>query len=120
MSKRTNKDIAHEWAERIAAGRAFNDDHGTNNNGTLYYIGDTIYSYGSHWPLATVVPGSSPSNLPRVFVNVGKYSMTTSHHLGAVRGALATICPNVRQIECEGPDALRAAVANASRPVETY
>jgi hypothetical protein len=68
----------HEIARAFAAGAI----EGRNGNGTIYIHGDTIYSYGSHWPMAR-------RNGRTVFVNRDKYSRTTSKQTGYVAGACA-------------------------------
>ncbi len=56
---------------------------GNNSNRSLFIEGDTIYSYGKHFPLAR-------RNADGTFwVNPDKYSVTTSKHQGMVRGAIA-------------------------------
>ncbi len=51
-------------------------------SGSVYAIGKTIYSYGSHFPMATLLDGKTA-----LFTNQG-YSRTTSKHLSLVRWAL--------------------------------
>jgi hypothetical protein len=60
-----------------------------NSNGNVYSIGDTIYSYGSHFPMATKVIGRKDKFSSGVvfLINPNSYSSTTSSHQGAVRSA---------------------------------
>jgi hypothetical protein len=56
---------------------------GKNSTGSLFIDGDTIYSYGKHFPLAR-------RNADGTFwVNSDKYSVTTSKQQSMVRGAIA-------------------------------
>ena len=38
-------EVSHLWANRA-------QDEARNRQGNLYFTGDTIYSYGSHFPIA--------------------------------------------------------------------
>jgi hypothetical protein len=55
---------------------------GKNSTGSLFIEGDTLYSYGYHFPLAKRVPGG-------FWVNPERYSVTTSKHQGRVRCEIA-------------------------------
>ena len=48
----------------------------------MFIEGDTLYSYGYHFPLAKRVEGG-------FWVNPDRYSVTTSKQQGMVRGAIA-------------------------------
>lgn len=71
-----NSMVAHIWAQQ-------EQEEGRSNNGQFYFNGPTIYSYGSHWPLATFIDGGS-----RVLINNDHYGVTTSKHAGYVRQAI--------------------------------
>ncbi len=45
-----NREIPHLWAHKT-------QDEGRNGTGSFYFTGATIYSYGSHFPIATHVTG---------------------------------------------------------------
>lgn len=64
-----------ELANRFAAGKR----RGSSNR--MYIEGDTIYSYGSHFPIAHRTKKGYTFNR-------SKYSHSTSKHQGAVRRAL--------------------------------
>ena len=56
MSKRqrhvfSNREIPHLWAHQT-------QDEARNGTASFYFRGATIYSYGSHFPIATHVKGS--------------------------------------------------------------
>lgn len=52
---------------------------GNNSNRSLFIEGDTIYSYGRHFPLARRLGGGD------FWVNPDRYSVTTSKHQSLVR-----------------------------------
>lgn len=58
------------------------DDHYFQSN--IMCDGETIYSYGHHFPMATKIRGSDD-----IWVNTGKYSVTTSKHQSALREVLS-------------------------------
>jgi hypothetical protein len=59
---------------------------GRSHGHRMYFIGDTIYSYGGHFPMARYV--SNESGKKAVLVNVDRYSSTTGRHQNAVASAL--------------------------------
>jgi len=53
---RSNADVAHVWAQQV---------QDEERSGNMFFEGDTIYSYGHHFPIARfvkkdVVPGHPP------------------------------------------------------------
>ena len=60
-------------------------DEATNSHGNVYFVGDTIYSYGKHFPMAHHV---KRGNLHVVLLNCRSYSSTTHRHQSHVRRAL--------------------------------
>lgn len=89
MSKRQrhvfpNREIPHLWAHKTQA-------DARNGTGSFYFTGATIYSYGSHFPIATHVTGVS-RQIGILFTSE-KNSVTTSQHMSAVR---RSIPPDVR------------------------
>jgi hypothetical protein len=75
------REIPHKWAHQTQA-------EARNPSGNLYFDGPTIYSYGSHFPLARICTRKDGAKL--VLHNSGSYSVTTSKHQGRVRCA----CPD--------------------------
>lgn len=51
---------------------------------SVVVYGDTVYSYGTHYPLAKIIKGVG-------FVNDAGYSMTTSKHINWAFGALSDL-----------------------------
>jgi hypothetical protein len=71
--------IPHLWAHRT-------QEEARNRQGNLYFTGDTIYSYGSHFPIACHV--SNDAGERAVLFTTATYSVTTSSHCSAVRSAI--------------------------------
>lgn len=71
--------IPHLWAHRT-------QDEARNRQGNLYFTGDTIYSYGSHFPIARHVVSEAGERA--VLLTTAAYSVTTSSHCSAVRSAV--------------------------------
>jgi hypothetical protein len=72
-------EIPHLWAHRT-------QDEARNRQGNLYFTGDTIYSYGSHFPIARHVTNDAGERV--VLFTTATYSVTTSSHCSAVRSAI--------------------------------
>jgi hypothetical protein len=84
MTKRKKRvfdsgEIPHLWAHRT-------QEEARNRQGNLYFTGDTIYSYGSHFPIARHVTNDAGERA--VLLTTGTYSVTTSGHCSAVRSAI--------------------------------
>jgi hypothetical protein len=71
--------VAHVWAQQTQA-------EGWTSRKTFYFEGATIYSYGSHFPIARFVTNKKGQRA--VLFTTRKYSNTTSKHIGMVHGAL--------------------------------
>lgn len=59
------------------------------NNVYVSPDGRTIYSYGSHFPMAHIMPAEDGTPRGWWLVNGDKYSVTTSHHQSDLRSCLA-------------------------------
>src|SRR5262249_9116985 len=70
--------IAHLWAHQT-------QDSARNKCGNFYFTGDTIYSYGGHFPIARHVKHKGKR---AVFLTTRTYSVTTSGHKNLVSYAL--------------------------------
>lgn len=87
MSKRVkhvfgnSSEVAHVWASRSL-------DYGNNGtyNGNMFFEGDTIYSYGHHFPIAKF--HKMPNGKEVILFDNSNYSSTTSKHQGDVRWAI--------------------------------
>lgn len=67
--------VAHLWAHQTQS-------DARNAKSSMFFEGDTIYSYGSHFPMARHFKGV-------VLVNDGSYSITTSKHQQHVHSAIS-------------------------------
>jgi hypothetical protein len=70
--------VPHLWFHKV-------QDSAKNSNGSLYFNGPTIFSYGSHFPIARHVQSGKKS---AVLFTEKDYSVTTSGHKSAVRSAI--------------------------------
>lgn len=73
-------EVAHLWAHKSQ------DWAKSKGIGNLFFEGDTIYSYGKHFPIARLVQDKNGVNVV-LFTN-RDYSVTTSKHKHQVRGAI--------------------------------
>jgi hypothetical protein len=69
--------VAHLWAHK-------SQDYAKAPGGNFYFHGDTIYSYGSHFPVAKHVTRKGKG---AVLLTTRSYSVTTSGHKWMVEGA---------------------------------
>ena len=94
------KELAHLWAHRARpSGRA----------SSFYFEGDTIYSYGSHFPIARHYKGV-------VLMTTRGYSNTTAQHISAVR--MACSHKSVFNVERPDRDPSKADIANYKEGIE--
>jgi len=70
--------VAHLWANQ-------SQPSATNPGRTFYFDGDTIYSYGGHFPIARHVKHKGKS---AILFTTRKYSNTTAKHISMVRQAI--------------------------------
>lgn len=77
-------EIPHLWAHRV-------QDTARNAQGNLSFDGDTIYSYGLHFPIARYV--SNKRGKAAILFTTRSYSVTTSGHVSAVRSAIPKDVP---------------------------
>lgn len=75
MSTYNNDGVCHAWAHQT-------DDNPRGKNGNIYADGETIYSYGYHFPIATRLAGGL------FLLTTASYSVTTSQHISAVSRAI--------------------------------
>lgn len=72
-TKFTNSELAHVWAQQ-------NQSEGNGSN--FYFVGDTIYSYGPHFPIARFVSADI------VLFTSDTYRQTTAKHISLTRRAI--------------------------------
>jgi hypothetical protein len=70
-----NSDVPHIWSQQ-------SQDAGRNSNGSLFFEGATIFSYGKHFPIATIEGND-------VLFTLSSYSNTTAKHISKARGAIS-------------------------------
>lgn len=81
MKKITDKhSVAHLWAHQ-------SQDEARNSGGNFYFHGDTIYSYGSHFPIARHATNKHGERA--VLFTTRGYSNTTAKHISVTRGAVS-------------------------------
>ena len=71
--------VCHVWAQQ-------NQTEGRNSGSSIFFEGDTIYSYGRHFPMAKFVTNDKGET--RVLVTNQSYSNTTSGHMADVWKAI--------------------------------
>ena len=76
-------EIAHLWAHQ-------SKPEARNPHGNFYFEGDTIYSYGRHFPIARHIEHNGKKAI--LFVDHG-WSVTTAKHIGEVRGSIPRNVP---------------------------
>lgn len=76
----TRYEVAHLWAHQLQPEARYS---GSN----FYFVGDTIYSYGYHFPLGKVVYNRQGDRA--YILNPDKYSATTAKHQGDVYRSLS-------------------------------
>jgi hypothetical protein len=75
----TNSDIITKFLNGAIAGTIRRSNPHTGDHTPLFIDGDTLFSYGRHYPLAKRLPDGS------LWVNDQRYSATTSKHASLVR-----------------------------------
>ncbi len=86
--------VAHLWANQ-------SQEEARNSNQSFYFTGRTIYSYGSHFPIASIVELQQGLGPDVVLFTTRTYSRATATHIGYVRYAISRHqevlhVPNVR------------------------
>jgi hypothetical protein len=94
-----NSMVAHVWAQQ-------SQSEGRSNNGQFYFRDSTIYSYGSHFPIAQFSRDKSV-----VWFTQRGYSVTTARHISYTQDALRGL--NVHVISV--PDLSRFVETNISK-----
>src|ERR1044072_2346791 len=71
-------EIAHLWANQ--------SQHSASNRGNFFFEGDTIYSYGHHFPIARHITNEDGKKF--ILFTQSSYSNTTSKHIQVVSQAV--------------------------------
>lgn len=88
----SSSDLCHKWANQ-------HQQSGRNANGSMYFQGATIYSYGAHFPIAKHIRNEHGQSA--VLFTERTYSNTTAKHINHVWLS----CKNDNIINCFRPDA---------------
>ena len=94
-------EIPHLWAHRT-------QDEARNRQGNLYFTGDTIYSYGSHFPIARHV--SSETGERAILFTTGTHSVTTT----AANPTVDISGWNTAKLSITPPATLNPAICNSA------
>lgn len=80
-----NDELAHAWFHEYAT-----LGHGRNAGDSFYFKGATIFSYGSHFPIARITELDKPIGTYTrvVLLTTAEYSNTTTAHISHVRSAI--------------------------------
>lgn len=84
-------EIAHIWAHKT-------QEEARNKEGNFYFSGDTIYSYGSHFPIARHITHKGKA---AILFTSRDYSVTTARHKSEVRQAIPSSIPTFEVYEVE-------------------
>jgi len=84
--------VAHNWANQLPT--KFKKD---TEAGSLFFIGKTIYSFGHHFPIATIHINNE--GVKTVLFTTRSYSNTTSRHKAIVSQA----CSQFNKVYCYDP-----------------
>lgn len=76
-----HRDVFHRWAHQTPNRKG----ELSAKYGNVYFDGPTIYSYGSHFPMATIVTRKGRT---AHLVTTRTYSVTTAGHINATREAI--------------------------------
>ncbi len=104
MQKVINSDqVAHFWANKTQS-------EARNPNGSMFFNGNTIYSYGSHFPIARHIERKGKS---AVAFTTRDYSVTTSSHKSTVASAARHLTVfTVADVESDRADTIKANLAD--------
>lgn len=80
----TGSEIAHVWAYQRENGYTY----GRTSRENIFFEGETIYSYGHHFPMARLTGKFDEYGVEYVLVSTDRYSNTTAKHLSDVRDAV--------------------------------
>jgi hypothetical protein len=108
-----NHMVAHVWAQQTQS-------DGRSNNGQFYFSGSTIYSYGSHFPIARFTVDRHGNRC--VLFTTQTYSVTTTAHCSRVRRAIPAGVPVYHVPHVMDQDQTRngeAVAASAAAALET-
>jgi len=80
--------------------RQSQDEGRSAGRGQMYFNGNTLYSYGSHFPIARIF--RAPNGEEVIMFTTRTYSKTTARHIAAVQSACNV--DHRRTVYCSRPD----------------
>lgn len=87
-------DVAHLWAHQL-------QNEARHSSGNYFFEGDTIYSYGHHYPCGTIIKNRRGQQA--YVLNTSKSSNTTCRHMGYTCGAIAWDAITFNSDGCKAP-----------------
>lgn len=105
MTRYVREDVAHVWAHQLQT-------QARSKTGRLYFEGATIFSYGSHFPIARHVERKGNRC---VLFTTRTYSHTTARHICEVRRAIPPGVPVFHVSDVTGRNMLDCASDYANR-----
>jgi hypothetical protein len=79
-----NHEIPHLWAHQA-------QEEARNSSSSFYFAGPTVYSYGSHFPIARHVTNGGGERA--ILFTTASHSVTTTHHCSLVHRAIPAAVP---------------------------
>ena len=100
----SNDELPYVWLGR-------EQDTGKTPGGRMYFTGDTIFSYGSHFPIARI--RTAPNGEEVILMPTRTYSKTTAKHIWAVEYALRR--QPLQVVYCNDPSVVTSHDSNLKR-----
>ena len=94
----TRYEVAHFWAHQLQKEARY-------SGGNFYFLGRTIYSYGTHYPCGCLVYNRKGEQA--YILNTDKYSNTTARHMADVRGSIPGYAKVFETQGCKSPSTYR-------------
>lgn len=95
----STSEVAHIWAHQL-------QDEARHSGGNFYFHGNTIYSYGFHFPCGTIVTNLDGEQA--YILNSDSYSNTTAKHQAEVWHSLPSSCTYFQTSGCKSPKLTRS------------
>lgn len=94
----TRYEVAHLWAHQL-------QEEAWYSGGNFYFWGETIYSYGPHYPCGCLVYNRKGDQA--YILNTKKYSNTTTRHMADVRDSIPGYAKVFEVQDCKAPSTYR-------------
>lgn len=88
-------EVAHLWAHQL-------QDEARYSGGNFYFNGDTIYSYGSHFPCGRIIHNRNGQQA--YILNSNSYSSSTSKHQSETLGSIPGYATIFYTPQCQSPE----------------